>query len=136
MPTMASITVKKKDDVTNIVYDAIAASGGDTSPAIWRQDTGAAAGLPVGLRPLVKMFQSWNGPKTARTLRLVQNHPYTVQDTTTTLYSSRDGVKIDLTVTVPQSIPSTNIGEAVYQAMNIAAHSLVKQSFDSGYAPN
>lgn len=136
MPTMANITVKKKDGTTDIVFDALAASGGDTSPAIWRQDTGAAAGLPVGLRSLVKLFQAWNGPKTARVLRMMQRFPYAVQDSTTTLYSSRDQVAIDITVTIPQNIPATAIGEAVYQGMNLAAATLVKQSLDAGYAPN
>lgn len=136
MPTMASITVKKKDGTTDIVYDNLAASGGDTSPAIWRQDTGAAAGLPVGLRALFRMFQAWNGPKTARVMRMFMRHPYAVQDSTTTLYSSKDSVAVDITVTVPQSIPAAFIGEAVYQSMNLAAATLVKQSLETGYAPN
>lgn len=136
MPTMANLTVKKKDGVTDIVFDAIAASGGDTSPAIWRQDTGAAAGLPVGLRALFRMFQAWNGPKTARVIRMLMRFPYAVQDTTTTLYSAKDSVAIDISVTVPQSIPAASIGEAVYQGLNLAAATLVKQSADTGYAPN
>lgn len=136
MPTMASITVKKKDGVTDIVYDQLQGSGGDSSPAVWRQDTGAAAGLPVGLRALFKMFQSWNGPKTARVLRMNYRAPYAVQDSTTTLYSAKDAIQVDITVTVPQAIPSTQIGEGVYQAMNLAASTLVKQSLDAGYAPN
>lgn len=135
MPTMASLTVKKKDGVTDIVFDQIAASGGDAAPAIWRQDTGAAAGLPVGLRALFRMFSSWNGPKTARVVRMFMRFPYAVQDTTTTLYSAKDSVAIDIAVTIPQSLPATQIGEAVYQAMNLAAATLVKQSLDSGYAP-
>jgi hypothetical protein len=132
---MASLTVKKKDGVTDIVFDQIAASGGDAAPAIWRQDTGAAAGLPVGLRALFRMFSSWNGPKTARVVRMFMRFPYAVQDTTTTLYSAKDSVAIDIAVTIPQSLPATQIGEAVYQAMNLAAATLVKQSLDSGYAP-
>lgn len=136
MPTMASLTVKKKDGTTDIVYDAVTASGGDTSPAVWRQDTGAAAGLPVGLRSIFRMFQGWNGPKTARVIRMFMRFPYAVQDSTTTLYSAKDSVAVDISVTIPQSIPATNIGEAVYQAMNLAAATLVKQSLDAGYAPN
>lgn len=136
MPTMANITVKKKDGTTDIVFDAIAASGGDSSPAIWRQDTGAAAGLPVGLRALMRMFQAWNGPKTARVIRILMRFPYAIQDSTTTLYSAKDSVAIDINVTVPQSIPAANIGEAVYQGLNLAAATLVKQSADTGYAPN
>ena len=55
MPSMASITVKKYDGTTDIVFDALSASGGDNSPAVWRQDTGATAGLPVGLRSLFRL---------------------------------------------------------------------------------
>lgn len=65
MPTMANITVKKFDGTTDIVFDALSGSGGDGSPAVWRQDTGAAAGLPVGLRKSFKLWTTWNGPKTA-----------------------------------------------------------------------
>lgn len=133
---MASITVKKFDGTTDIVYDAISASGGDTSPAIWRQDTGAAAGLPVGLRSIFKMFQAWNGPKTARVIRSMLRFPYAVQDSTTTLYSAKDSIAVDVTVTVPQSVPATQINEATYQAMNLCAALLVKQSLAAGYAPN
>ncbi len=136
MPTMASITVKKFDGTTDIVFDAISASGGDSSPAVWRQDTGAAAGLPVGLRSLFKLFQSWNGPKTARVLRGQLRFPYAVQDTTTTLYSAKDTLPIEVTVTVPQALPATQINEAVYQAMNLMASTLVKQSLAAGYAPS
>lgn len=136
MPTMASITVKKADGTTDIVYDAVAASGGDTSPAVWRQDTGAVAGLPVGLRSLFKMFQGWNGPKTARVIRMQMLFPYAVQNSTTTLYSAVDRIPIEITATVPQSIPASAINEAIYQGLNLAAALLVKQSVSTGYAPN
>lgn len=78
MPSMASITVKKFDGTTDIVYDALSASGGDSSPAVWRQDTGAAAGLPVGLRNLFKLLTKWNGPKTARQMTFEYVAPYAV----------------------------------------------------------
>lgn len=135
MPAIASITVKKKDGSTDIVYDALSGSGGDGSPAVFRQDTGASAGLPVGLRNLLRMWGMWNGPKTARVMKLHFVAPYAVQDSTTTLYSAKDRVVLEVTATVPQAIPSTAIGEAVYQGLNLCAATLVKQSFDGGYAP-
>lgn len=135
MPGMASITVKKFDGTTDIVYDALASSGGDASPAVWRQDTGAAVGLPVGLRPSLKVWTTWNGPKTARQLRFNFAAPYATQNTTTTLFSAKDRVVLDGIMTVPQEIPIANINEAVYQALNLMAASLVKQSASSGYAP-
>lgn len=135
MPTAASITVKKYDGTTNIVYDTVSGSGGDGSPAVWRQDTGAPAALPNGLRKLFKLWTTWNGPKTARQMKFNFVAPYAVQDSTTTLYSARDRVVFDGVVTIPQSIPSSEIQEAVYQGLNLLADSLVKQSGASGYAP-
>lgn len=135
MPAMASLTVKKADDVTNIVYDALAASGGDGSPAVWRQDTGAAAGLPVGLRALFKLWTTWNGPKTARQTKFNYVAPYATQDSTTTKYSATDRIVIDGIMTVPQAIPAANVNEAIYQACNLLAQNLVKQAAAAGYAP-
>jgi hypothetical protein len=132
---MASITVKKFDGTTDIVYDALAGSGGDGSPSVWRQDTGATAGLPVGLRSLFKLWTLWNGPKTARQAKFNLVFPYAVQDSTTTLYSAKDRVVFDGIVTIPQAIPATNLQEAIYQGCNLLAAALVKQAMAAGYAP-
>jgi hypothetical protein len=132
---MASITVKKSDGTTDIVYDALSGSGGDGSPAVWRQDTGAAAGLPVGLRSLFKLWTNWNGPKTARQMKFNFVSPYAVQDSTTTLYGAKDRVVFDGMITIPQGIPSSQINEAIYQGLNLLGATLVKQSGSSGYAP-
>jgi len=135
MPTMASLTVKKADNTTDIVYDALSASAGDGTPAYWRQDTGAAAGLPVGHRPVLKVTTTWNGPKSARQLKVNFNYPYATQDSTTTLYSVKDRVVFDGIVTVPQAIPAAQINEAVAQVMNLLATTLIKQSGQTGFAP-
>lgn len=135
MPAMGPITVKKYDGATDIVYDALSASGGDGSPAVWRQDTGAPAGLPVGLRKVFKLWTQWNGPKTARQTKFNFVAPYAVQDTATTLYSARDRVVIDGIITVPQGMPPSEINEAVYQALHLTYTTLVKTSATSGFAP-
>jgi hypothetical protein len=134
MPSMASITVKKSDGTTDIVYDAITGAGGENTPAVWRQDTGAAAGLPVGLRNVFKLASKWNGPKTARQLSFEFSMPYAVQDSTTTLYSAKDKVVMTGVITMPQGIPSASLNEAV-QALNLLASSLVKSSVQAGFAP-
>jgi hypothetical protein len=131
---MASITVKKFDGTTDIVYDALSASGGDGSPAVWRQDTGAAAGLPVGLRPILKLTSTWNGPKTARQMKFNFVMPYAVQDSTTTKYSATDRIVADGIITMPQGIPAANLNE-VYQLLNLLAALLVKQAVAAGYSP-
>lgn len=136
MPTMAAITVKKFDGTTDIVYDNVAASGGDGSPAVWRQDTGANAALPVGLRNVFKFWTGWNGPKTARQAKYNFVSPYALQDSTTTKYSASDRVVIDGIMTIPQALPASAINEAIYQACNLLAATLIKQAAAAGYAPN
>jgi len=132
---MASITVKKADGTTDIVFDQISASGGENSPAFWRQDTGAAAGLPVGLRPYLRLSSKWNGPKTARQIAFEANFPYAVQDSTTTLYSAKDRVVATGVITMPQGIPSVNLNEAAAQILNLLSSALIKSSVQVGYAP-
>jgi hypothetical protein len=134
MPTAASITVKKADTTTDIVYDLITASGGDNSPFVVRQDTGAVAGLPVGLRSTFKQVSKWNGPKTARVITSEGVMPYATQDTTTTLYSSKDRVVYTSVITMPQGIPSSVLNE-VAQMLNLQASLLIKQAVQAGYAP-
>lgn len=135
MPSMNDVTIKKKDGTTDIVYNALSASGGDGSPAFWRQDTGAAAALPIGLRKSAKMWGVWNGPKTARVMKINFVHPYAVQDSTTTLYSAKDRCVFDGTVTLPQGIPMTEMGEFAYQLGNFLAATLIKQSMEACYPP-
>lgn len=135
MPTMASITVKKADGTTDIVFDSLTPAGGDGAAAEWRQDTGQAAGFPVGLRPRLKVMTKWNGPKTARVMAFEASFPYAVQDSTTTLYSAKDQVFIKGTYTLPTAIPAANLKEASYQFGNILASALVKSAAEVGYAP-
>lgn len=135
MPTMANITVKKNDGTTDIIYGNLSAAAGDGSPAVWRQDTGQPAGMPVGLRPLCRLLTQWNGPKTARQVKFDFAFPYAVQDSTTTLYSAKDRVVFTGLITVPQAIPGTNINEAVAQGLNLLASTLFKQAAQDGYAP-
>lgn len=135
MPSLADITVKMANGTTDIIYNGLAASAGDGVAAVWRQDTGQPAGLPIGLRPMFKVWTQFNGPKTARQVKHSFVYPYAVQDSTTTLYSARDKVVIDNGVwTVPQGIPSTVINEACAQYSNLMGSALVKSMAQTGYA--
>lgn len=136
MPAMANITVKKDDGITDIVYDAQTGAGSDGSPAVWRQDTGAAASLPVGYRALLWIKSLWNGPRTARKLPFRYERPYAIQDSTTTKWSVADRLIIEGTATIPQGMPSTEINEGVSQGCNLLAATLVKSAMKTGYAPN
>lgn len=135
MPQIANITVKKNDGTTDIVYDALSGSGGDSSPAVWRQDTGNTAGLPYGLRSALRFLTNWNGRKTARRETLTYTAPYAVLDSTTGLYSSKDQVIIELSVVAPQAIPPNFTDEAISQGTNLLVSTLIRSSLKAGYAP-
>lgn len=135
MPAMASITVKKADGTTDIIFDQLTPAGGDGQAAEWRQDTGQAAGFPVGLRPRLKVATKWNGPKTARLEVIEASFPYATQDSTTTLYSAKDQVLFKGTMTFPTAIPAADLKEAAYQWGNLMASALIKSVGETGYAP-
>lgn len=136
MPTMASLTVKKADETTNIVYDALTPAAGDGADAVWRQDTGAAAGLPVGHRAILTMRTVNNGPKSARRAVLTYVRPYSTQNTTTSKYEAKDQVSARLEITLPQAIPGAELSESVRQFLNCVNQTLIKQAAETGYAPS
>lgn len=135
MPTMAPLTVKKADETTNITYDVITPSRGDGNEAVWRQDTLAPASMPAGLRAILKLKSMWNGPKDARRSVMTFNRPHAVLDSTTSLYKANGSVFGRLELTVPQGMPVAEANEGVYQFLNLAAQTLIKQSASTGYAP-
>lgn len=137
MPTQASLTVKKADETTNIVFDAIAPSSGDQVAALWRQDTGAAAALPVGHRSTFSVQTMWNGPRTARRCVITFKRPYSLLNSSTGRYESTDSATMRLEFTMPQALPATEANESAYQAMNLLglASGQVKLAIATGYAP-
>lgn len=132
MPTMANITVKKNDNTTDITYTAVAASGGDKSPALWKENT--ASTVPA-FRPSFSLQSEWNGPKTGRRLLTEYRYPVTVTASDGKV-SISDTLIIKCDSIVPQGMTDTQIAEAVSQGVNLHAASLTKDSMKSGYAPN
>lgn len=117
MASAASLTIKKYDNTTDIIFDSVVGAGGDGQPAVWRQDTGNS--LPLQLRPTLELRTKWNGPRTARQAIARAVFPYAYQDTTTSLYAVKDKIVGELIITVPQSIPASNVNEAVSQMMKL-----------------
>jgi hypothetical protein len=132
---MASLTVKKADETTNIVYDALTPAGGDGSKAVWRQDTGAAAGVPVGHRAVLTMTTVNNRPGSARRAVVEYSRPYSTQNTVTSKYAAKDSVVARLEITLPNAIPASELSESVRQFLNCASQTLIKQAAETGFAP-
>jgi hypothetical protein len=135
MPAIASLVVKKADEATNITYDALVGAAGDTSQAVWRQDTGAVAGMPIGHRAVLTMQTTDNGPKSARVVKITYKRPYSTQNTTTSKYEATDFAIASISMTLPKAIPASEINESVHQFLNCVSTTLIKQSADVGYAP-
>lgn len=135
MPAMANITVKKADGTTDIVFDQVSGSPGDSGVAIWRQDTGANAALPQGQRATLMMGTKFNGPRTARRVNLMFSRPYSVLNSSTGRYEAKDKTVAELTLTLPQEIPVGELAEAAHQFLNLCGSLLVRQSTAAGYAP-
>lgn len=127
MPQMKNITVKKADGTTDVTFNAITASGGDSSPAVWRVD--AADPIPK-FRPTIKMVGAFNGPRTARTTRSDGVYPY--KDA---LGNEVGRVMIETRVLAPMQVPDTFVKECVFQHTNFQCNVDVRESFYTGYAP-
>jgi hypothetical protein len=135
MPSAANISVKKADEVTNIVYDVLTGAAGDGSKAVWRQDTGAAAGMPVGHRAILEMRTTSNGPRTARRATIDYKRPYSTQNTVTSKYETSDAFVLSVSVVLPTSIPASELAESVHQACNLVSATLIKDALKAGYSP-
>jgi len=131
MPTLANITVKKNDGVTDIVWTGVVPSSGDSSPAVWRSQT---VGTAPGHQPQLTLKSRYNGPKTARRLDGDATFPSLVlgSDGKTSI---ADRLTFNFSAGVPQGMSTTDINEAVSQICNLVAATLIKDSIKTGFAP-
>lgn len=132
MPSMADLVVKKADGTTNVTFNALTPSSGDTVPAVWRQE---AMATQPNLKATASLRTGWNGPRDARRAQLDFSYPFVATDTTTGLTSVVARIPIQVTATIPQLVTDAIISEAVAQAGNIFAAALVQSAVKAGYAP-
>lgn len=131
MPTMANITVKKNDGVTDVIYTAVVASGGDKSPAVWRNNT---IGTAAAQRPELRLESRFNGDQTARRVEGTYSYP--------SLVTGSDGkinvasrFNLSFSGIVPAGMLDTDLNEAVSQSLNLLQSTLIKDSYKAGFAP-
>lgn len=131
MAQATNLTIKKADGTTDVTYTVQIASGGDKSPAIWKDLTASA--FP-NARPSLSCESAWNGTKTARRVNMRFEYPYMItnSDGTTTIVNRELGT---VTWIQPQDIPDTVAAEASAQFANLMATALIKSVMATGYAP-
>ena len=130
MPNQANIIVKKNDGTTDVVYTAVAASSGDKTPAVWRNNT---VGTAPSHRPELQVSSQSNGPRTARRLLVKGVYPTLVTGTDGKT-NVADRFVLDATIVVPQGMPDADINEAASQMLNLMASTLMKDQVKTGYA--
>lgn len=131
MSAITNITVKKANGTTDVVYTATAASAGDTSPAVFRNDT---VGTTIAERPTLLVRSTDNGSRTARRVRVDYSWPIVSTDA--------GGNKVvtgrmsgEASVLIPQNQDAAVIAEQAHQFGNLIGSLLIKQSFSDGFAP-
>lgn len=130
MPQMANVVVKKADGTTDVTYTALTASAGDSSPARWTENS---ASTIRGHRPTLDVRSQFNGPRTARRVSAVFKMP--VLETISGVETKVGDIPVELSLAIPSSVTDAVADEAVAQATNLFASSLIRSSLSSGYAP-
>lgn len=123
MPQIAAITVKKFDDLTNIVYTAVNPAGGADAPAIMRsQSVGTAISHQPELRVNVKNVGA--ADRVVGTFK----YPQIATNSTTGVTTIVGSVSGKFELVVDKSTDQNVVNEATAQLANLIASALIKQT--------
>jgi hypothetical protein len=128
---MAAITVKKNDGTTDQVWTNVQASGGDKSPAIWRN---TSVGLAASFNPEMRMTSRPNGDGTVRRIEGQIDWKQSATGSDGIVRKVNVGL-FSFNVVVPQGMPAADVNEFSSQATNLIASVLFKDCVKSGFAP-
>jgi len=132
MANMASITVKKADGTTDVVYIAAVPSAGDKSPAIWTQN--AFSGVQSN-RPRFELLTQFNGQRAIRQVKLKYDFPSVYTEANTGLQKLNGSVGFNGVLYLPVQLTTTEWKEAFAQLGNLLCATLIRQSVEEGFAP-
>lgn len=131
MAAIASITVKKADGTTNIVWASVTGAAGNSS-ALWRSTTATGT---VGQQPALSVSARSNQAGTVRRIDGKVSFPSVYTETTTSLTKVRSTMILQFTASVPQDVAATDLSEFAAQATNLLVDTMVRGSITSGFAP-
>lgn len=130
MPLATDLVAKKNDGTTNVTYSVLAASGGDRSPAIFRDNTFST--IPKN-RPRLKIESRPNASGSARRVTTDFLYPYTAS--VNGVETIVDTIPFTVSAAIPAGCPDAVVAEAVSQWASLHGLTLVKDSFKAGFAP-
>jgi len=131
MPAMASITVKKNDGTTDQVWTAVQASGGDKSPAIWRNQS---VGVAPSFMPEMRVSSRPNQDGTVRRIEGQIDWKQSALGTDNITRKVNVGY-IKFEVVDPQGMLTADLNEFASQGSNLLGSALFKQIIKDGFAP-
>lgn len=132
MPNMADITVKKNDGTTDIVYNNMAPSSGDSVAAVWRAEASATV---AAFKPTLEMRTRYNGPRDARRAEISFTYPITQTDSSSGITSVIGKVPVTFSLVAPLGASDSVIAEAVAQSVNLLKSTLIQAALKAGFAP-
>jgi len=128
----STVTVKKADGTTDIVYTTITSASSDGSQWLLRAE---AAGGPTGFRSTFSVSSKSNGLGTIRVVKFYGKMPHTYTDTNSGLVKTDGFADFSATFNVPASLPSSHLAELAAQFTELMATSYSKDAISTGYAP-
>lgn len=131
MPSIANVTVKKNDGVTDIVYTTKSPAAGDTVPAVWRADS---IGTAPSHQPEFRLTAREAQKNAARALRSTFVYPQIATNSTTTVTSVINKAMASTDWTIPKGMSATDINEFASQYANLLASTLIKSCIKDGYS--
>lgn len=132
MPTMADITVKASNGTTDVVYTGIVSSGGDKSPAIFRNNAASGA---AGQRPELRVRSTATGAG-QRKVEGSFTFPQLYTESTTGLTKVAGRANGSWNVSLPiEVVNDATLAEFAAQFGNLVASTLMKSVHTSGFAP-
>jgi hypothetical protein len=134
VPSIANITVKKNDGTTDIVWTGVQPSSGDGTAAVWQSLT---VGSTIDTRPELRLSaKDGKGPNgiTTRKVRATIGYPQVYTETTTSLQKTAFRSLMTVEWSLPKGMTTTDTNEAVAQAANLLASTLIKQCVQAGYS--
>lgn len=128
---MGNLTIKKADGTTDVTFTMIAASAGDSSPALYRSVT---TGQAPNRQDSLEVAGRWNGSHDVRrtTQKLIRS--YNVTDANG-VEKQASKVVVEITVASPSNVPQSHVDEAVAQSANLYKHADIQAACKAGYAP-
>jgi hypothetical protein len=131
MPSIANVTVKKNDGVTDLVYTSKSPAAGDTVPAIWRADS---IGTAPSHQPEFRLTAREAQKGAARALRSTFVYPQIATNSTTTVTSVVNKAMASTDWTIPKGMSAADINEFATQYGNLLASTLIKSCVKDGYS--